>query len=348
MNSVTSSASGSLYFNNSPVVASWPGRYLIFGGTGSLGKTLVERLLAAGSDVVVFSRDEAKHFNLKNAFPGVVCCIGDIRDYQTVLAAIRRYRPTHIINAAALKQVPLCEEFPFEAVMTNILGAYNVVVAALEACSSQMHQVRVLAISTDKAVKPINAYGATKMLHEKLFTSAPDRPGLVFNVVRYGNVLESTGSVIPYFKSRLEQNLPLIVTDPQMTRFLMSLNQAVDLIMLALEAREGGQIFVPNVSSARIWELAEVMCDWYNKPRHEIQLGSVRPGEKLHEILISEEEIRRTRITANGSHFVIKRHGTKGDFHDNREKWFSSDAEDALYSPDALKSFLLEHGVLKR
>lgn len=283
--------------------------YLIFGGTGSLGKTLCKRL--KGEQVYVFSRDEAKHHRLSMELESPpASIIGDIRNYESVLKAIRDVRPTHIINAAAMKQVPICEDFPFEAVQTNIIGTQNIVKAVEtlypipensdEHYYFNLNPLKVLSVSTDKACKPVNAYGMTKALQERIHMNA--RANAVFNCVRYGNVLESTGSVIPVFKKLISENRDLSITDVNMTRFLLSLDEAVDLIFKALDDLQSRKIFIPKVKSAKMTDLANAMI---NKSGKKIywNITGIRPGEKIHEILVSEEETSRTEDC--GDHYVI-------------------------------------------
>jgi len=284
-------------------------RYLIFGGTGSLGRTLVRRISTdpgtkfGNALVAVFSRDEAKHHKLSLEVEDVWSIIGDVRNYDAVLKAIRDVKPNIIINAAAMKQVPICEDNPWEAVQTNIFGTQNIVRAVEELypnVSAIFPKVKVLSISTDKACKPVNSYGMTKALQERLHLNG--LADAVFSCVRYGNVLESTGSVIPVFKRLIAEGKDLPITDFNMTRFLLSLDQAVDLIFLALGENRGGRIFIPHVKSAKIHDLAVAMIKASGKNLGCISTG-IRPGEKIHEILISEEEKQRTAILA--SHYEI-------------------------------------------
>lgn len=308
---------------------------LIFGGTGSLGKTLVKRFLEKGKLIVVFSRDEAKHHRMAQEFPNKIInyVIGDIRDYDSVERALRRYHPDVIINAAAMKQVPACEENPHEALRTNTIGSYNVV-KAVE--TLDLH-AKVLSISTDKACKPVNSYGMTKALQERIHLNGRGRA--TFNCVRYGNVLESTGSVIPVFKKLKAEGKTITVTDERMTRFLMSLDQAVDLISRALDDSVGGKIFIPKVRSAKITDLARCFSA---KP---YEVTGIRPGEKIDEILISEEEL--LRVEDKGDIFVIHdfdkwQNVPYEDNHPSKEYSSRSD----LMTYEALTQFLKEHNVI--
>ena len=316
------------------------GPYLLFGGTGSLARTLVERVLAAGEEGVVFARDEAKHHALLQAHPKVHAVIGDIRDYRAVLRALNSVMPSTVINAAAMKQIPFCELYPYEATLTNVIGAQNVV-AALHEHVRGAHRapLHALFISTDKACKPVNSYGMTKALGERIHLNGNTGGGVVHTVVRYGNVLESTGSVIPVFRERIRKGLPLCVTDAEMTRFLMSLDQAVDLIMAALADTAGGNIYVPVLPSARIMDLARCLILASGKKLKIEQVG-IRPGEKLHELLISEDEGARTE-EKNGT-FIV--HPALRKNRAARPKEYSS--AEHLMTPRELEKFLRSHNVI--
>ena len=272
--------------------------YLIFGGTGSLGRKLIQRL--GGENITVYSRDEAKHWTIKNemgqAAPKFL--VGDIRDPQRVYEAIAQTRPTNIIIAAALKHVDTCESSPYESIQTNVLGTKNVIDAVnklFEASDwSSGHVKTVTFVSTDKACAPVNSYGMCKALSERLITSqGPNNNKLIFNAVRYGNVLESRGSIIPLFKYQCEHTNELTVTDPNMTRFVMTLDDSVDLILAALRNAKNGQIAIPQLPAMRIGDLAEIFSKLSSKP---IRYIGLRPGEKMHEDLINESESIRTTI----------------------------------------------------
>jgi FlaA1/EpsC-like NDP-sugar epimerase len=338
---------------NTSLKKSKPQKYLIFGGTGSLGTTLTRRLVLQGHTVAIFSRDEAKNFYHKQLFAKfqrhIRYFIGDIRNYNTVLNAIFRFQPNAIIAAAAMKQVPLCEEFPEEAIQTNIIGAQNVAQAAVEFARTASSlgvdlPIPVLSISTDKAVKPVNAYGCTKALQEKIHLRYNGN-GILANCVRYGNVLESTGSVLPVFKAQLEAEENLTVTDIAMTRFLLSLNEAVDLIFKGLADTEGGKVFVPKLRSAYIIEVAKEMCRAAGRdPLNSIVLTGIRPGEKLHEVLISEEECHRVQFNVIHGMFVI--HPQAQNAQTWTENNFSSNDLANLIKNRDLETFLQEKGVI--
>ena len=261
---------------------------LITGATGSFGKAFVKTVLARYPHLkrlVVYSRDELKQFEMAQTFdeetyPGIRYFIGDIRDYSRLKRALEGIDT--VIHAAALKQVPAAEYNPFEFIKTNILGAQNLVDACLDAGVK-----RVIALSTDKAAAPINLYGATKLCSDKLFTAANNIRGhrdIRFAVVRYGNVMGSRGSVIPFFLERRHTGV-LPITDPAMTRFNISLQEGVDMVLWALENAHGGEIFVPKIPSYRITDLAQAIG-----PDCEHRVIGIRPGEKLHEEMITASD----------------------------------------------------------
>lgn len=268
-------------------------RILVTGGTGSLGHALVRRLLTdemgRPDKITVFSRDEAKQQCMRQEFPSQMLAfhIGDVRSYPAVLSAVRQ--ADIIFHAAALKQVPACEYFPYEAVLTNITGAWNIVRAIQKNTTSVK---LVIGASTDKACKPVNVMGMTKALQERIFIEANRGcPHTRFLCVRYGNIIASRGSVIPLFLNQIRQGGPVTVTVREMTRFLLSLGQAMDTIFAAARGGLAGEIYVPQASSARIVDVAEVLIDGRDIP---IVYIGIRPGEKVHEILVSEEECYRT------------------------------------------------------
>lgn len=289
----------------------------ILGGTGSLGKILVKRLLDENlgkpEKIIVFSRDEAKQHNMRLEFEQKEYAtdeliyqnfkrilefrIGDVRDYASVCAVIKN--ANIVINAAALKQVPTCEYFPFEAVQTNVIGPENIVRAILE---NDLKVETVVGVSTDKACKPVNVMGMTKALQERIFTNANIMNKKTrFICVRYGNVLASRGSVIPLFLEQIANGGPITITTKEMTRFLLYLDNAVDIIFEAIKSANPGEIYLPKVPSARIIDVARVLIG--NK-KINIILKGIRPGEKIHEILASDEEASRT--VDRGKYYAIK------------------------------------------
>ncbi len=262
---------------------------LITGGTGSFGKKLTRILLDEynPAKVIVFSRDELKQHEMRTAgfdAPNLRYFIGDVRDLDRMRRAFEGV--DIVIHAAALKQVPACEYNPMEAIKTNILGSSNVIDAALDAGIE-----RVVALSTDKAVNPINLYGATKLAAEKLFIQSNSYAGgrkTRFSCVRYGNVVGSRGSVVPFFL-RQRDNGELTITDDRMTRFWISLEQGVRFVIRCAEQMHGGEVFVPKIPSMSIIDLAKAIA-----PEAKVNVIGIRPGEKLHEVLISEDEARTT------------------------------------------------------
>ncbi len=291
-------------------------RILITGGTGSLGKVLVRRLLTGEvglpQQIVVFSRDEAKQHYMRTVYlkrPAATdeviyhdyehilqFRIGDVRDYPSVCAAVRN--ADIVIHAAALKQVPTCEYFPRESVHTNILGPENIVRAIIE---NNLPVERVLGVSTDKACQPINVMGMCKAIQERIFTSANRDYGQTrFICVRYGNVLASRGSVIPLFHQQIARGGPVTITDNRMTRFLLSLDQAVDTVFVALREANPGETYVPRIKSAKVVDIAAALIG--ERPI-SMEVTGVRPGEKIHEVLVSGEECHRT--VDRGSYYAI-------------------------------------------
>jgi len=292
-------------------------RILITGGTGSLGKVLTRRILSGQlgtpQSVVVFSRDEAKqhemrmeYLNRRSVTEDVMYHnfertlqfkIGDVRDFHSVAQALTNV--DIVFNAAALKQVPACEYFPYEAVRTNIEGAENIVRAIKEL---RLNIETVVAISTDKACKPTNVMGMTKAIQERIFLAANiDCPKTRFVAVRYGNVLASRGSVVPLFLDQIEAGGPITLTDKKMTRFLLTLDQAVDTVFEAMQFAEAGETYIPKIKAALIVDIINALV---GKKKIEVKETGVRPGEKLHEVLVSQEEALRT--ISRGEYFAIK------------------------------------------
>jgi len=289
---------------------------LITGGTGSLGKNLVRRIMTGEvgvpKKVIIFSRDEDKQYTMnlelkklnvsthdtmyRKLSNTIEFRIGDVKDYASLVGIMKDVNI--VIHAAALKQVPTCEYFPYESVKTNILGSENVIKAVQ---NNGGNVETVLAISTDKACKPINTYGMCKAIQERLIIQANiDCKRTRFICVRYGNVIASRGSVIPLFKEQIRNGGPVTVTTNDMTRFWLGLDTAVDIIFDTLRFAKAAEIYVPDITSANIVDLASVMI---GKSKIEIKTTGIRPGEKIHEILISEEEMYRT--IKRGKYYVI-------------------------------------------
>jgi len=334
-------------------------RVLITGGTGSLGQVLTSRILSkelgTPDKVIIFSRDEAKQHAMRldyqhrraatdeviyhNFEKLLEFRIGDIRNYDAVASVLRGV--DIVFSAAALKQVPTCEYFPFEAVRTNIGGPQNIVRVIQEL---NLPVEIVVGVSTDKACKPINVMGMTKALQERIFITANLQISRTrFVCVRYGNVLASRGSVIPLFLEQIRAGGPVTITLKEMTRFLLSLDRAVDTIFAAARGAQRGETYIPRVPSARVLDIATAMIGERNIP---IQYTGIRPGEKIHEILISEEECFRT--VARGDYYAIRpilpELGGSGEAASMLESEYCS--RDNTLDREALRSLLSEAGFL--
>lgn len=263
---------------------------LITGGTGSFGRKFAKIILDEyfPAKLIIYSRDELKQYEMKEQFSSytnIRYFIGDVRDKERLQRAF--HGVDYVVHAAALKQVPAMEYNPTEAVKTNILGAMNIIEVAIDRGIN-----KIVAMSTDKACNPINLYGATKLCSDKLFVSANSYVGLAgtrFSVVRYGNVVGSRGSVVPYFQS-MRQKKFLPITHPEMTRFLITLDQGARFVIKSFERMHGGEIFVPKIPSMNIMELAKAIA-----PDCRKEIVGIRPGEKIHEVMISEDDARNTR-----------------------------------------------------
>ena len=261
---------------------------LITGGTGSFGNAVLRRFLDSDiKEIRIFSRDEKKQDDMRKLYDSskLKFYIGDVRDFQSVNNVVRGV--DYIFHAAALKQVPSCEFYPLEAVKTNVLGTENVLESAV-----QSGVKRVVVLSTDKAVYPINAMGISKAMMEKVAVAkSRNASSTVINVTRYGNVMASRGSVIPLFIDQIKSNTPISITDPEMTRFMMTLDDAVDLVLYAFEKGKSGDIIVQKSPAATIKTLAKALTELLGKSNHKINIIGTRHGEKLYETLLSREEM---------------------------------------------------------
>ncbi len=313
---------------------------LITGGTGSLGKALISYLLTNTNvrRIAIFSRDELKQHNLQNEIgsdPRLRWFIGDIRDIERLKRAL--HGVDFVIHTAALKQVDTGEYNPMEFIKTNVLGSQNVIDACIESGVK-----RVVALSTDKASSPINLYGATKLTADKLFVAANNYSysyGTTFCVVRYGNVMGSRGSVIPFWKNLAAEGKPLPITDLRMTRFWISIDQAVKFVIESLEVMKGGELYVPRIPSMRIVDLASAVA-----PNAVLEEIGMRPGEKLHEEMISADDSRRTVVT-NGRYVVTPVVAEWGFQEPVGEKMpegkaYQSNTNDLWMSEEDIKNFL--------
>ncbi|MBN1193303.1 MAG: polysaccharide biosynthesis protein [Coriobacteriia bacterium] len=328
-------------------------RILVTGGTGSLGQVLVRRLMA-GTDglpesVTVFSRDEAKQHYMRLAFmqkraatdevifensrQRLRFIIGDVRDYSSLLRATRDKEI--VFAAAALKQVPSCEYFPWEAVRTNIGGAENLVRAIAQ---NDLGVETVIGISTDKACKPVNVMGMTKAIQERVYVEGNLRATQTrFVCARYGNVLASRGSVVPLFLEQIATGGPVTITTPEMTRFLLTLEDAVDMVVAAVRSAHRGETYIPRCPSARMTDLAAYLIG--DKPI-EMVITGIRPGEKIHEILLSEEEATRTTFGAEGYYALRPMLPELGDPVSEPALVGDYSSADALMTPKELTTFL--------
>lgn len=308
---------------------------LVTGGTGSFGNRFCEKILTeyAPKKVIVYSRDEFKQYKMQEKFrehaDNIRFFLGDIRDKARLHRAFQDV--DYVVHAAALKQVPALEYNPTEAVNTNVVGADNIVDAAID-----MGVEKVVALSTDKAVNPINLYGATKLVAEKIFIAANAYSGgkVKFSCVRYGNVVGSRGSVIPLFVRFKEQGLKEFpITDERMTRFWITLDQSVDLVLKALEHAEGGEVFIPKIPSMKLTDLAKAIS-----PDCKFKFTGIRPGEKLHESLISSDEARN--VKEFGDIYVVMPQFFEKEETYNKYKKYPSVPEDFALRSDTNKRWL--------
>ncbi|MDB4835592.1 polysaccharide biosynthesis protein [Gammaproteobacteria bacterium] len=324
---------------------------MITGGTGSFGNAVLKRFLSTDvSEIRVFSRDEKKQEDMRIAINNdkVKFYIGDVRNYDSVYQAMKGV--DYVFHAAALKQVPSCEFYPMEAVHTNIVGTENVMNAA-----TANKVKRLVVLSTDKAVYPINAMGISKAMSEKLMV-AKSRLQLkgetVFCATRYGNVMASRGSVIPLFISQLKEDKPLTVTDPNMTRFLMSLEESVDLVLYAYEHGKQGDIFVKKAPASTVSDLAKAIKELFNK-NNDVRIIGTRHGEKLYESLISREEMAHAhdmgdyyRLPADNRDLNYAKYFSEGEEEISHLEDFTSHNTKQL-SVEQVKSLLLKLDYIK-
>jgi UDP-N-acetylglucosamine 4,6-dehydratase/5-epimerase len=307
-------------------------KILITGGTGSLGTALTKKLLQTDVDTIrIFSRDEWKQVQMRSDIPDkrLRFFIGDIRDKGRLSRALKDV--DIVIHAAALKQMPVAEYNPFEAVKTNIMGTENLI----ESCMDNNVEL-VLGIGTDKAVSPVNTYGATKFLMERLFISANFFKGnqkIKFLCVRYGNVLGSRGSIVPVFKNQIDTGKKITITDPTMTRFNITMTEALDLIFRAIKNGKGGEIFVPKLRAYRVGDMKDAIIEGTNS-NTESEIISIRPGEKIHEFLINNDELRNT-FENNEDYIIIDKQLQDEDF--EKENSFTPTTLDHPYSSDKVE-----------
>ena len=319
-------------------------KILIIGGTGALGKTLTKRY-HKDNEIIILSRDEHKHVYMRRDFPNAIYQIGNVKDKESILQSLNEYKPDIVINTAALKHVPICEDDPFESVKTNIIGHQNIIESVTEVGNIET----LMFVSTDKACAPINVYGMCKAISERLYINFANkqntlaqadysRPLTKVVLCRYGNVLESTGSVIPFFKQILDNGATeLPITHKDMTRFLLTLEQATELIDWAYSFDEShGKIAIPKIKALKVTDIADVLIRSFNVNIPLKYIG-IRRGEKLHEEMISKEEWMRTEEYDN---FLI---GT--EYISDEQKSYNS--FDSLMSSSEAYKFLEKSGVVK-
>lgn len=317
--------------------------FLVTGGTGTFGKEITKKLIKYSKikRIVIFSRDEQKQYemreNINDPEGKLRFFIGDVRDKERLGIAMMNVEV--VVHAAAMKIVETSEYNPFECVKTNIHGAENVVVTSLE-----NNIKKVIALSTDKACNPINLYGATKLASDKIFVAANNLSGnrnTIFSVVRYGNVLGSRGSIIPVINKALkEKKKKFYLTDPQMTRFAITIDEGVDFVLKVLELMSGGEIFVPKIPSFKVKDLMEVMVD-----KKKIEISGIRPGEKIHEMLISLDDARNTY--ENKDFFVIKPQLIFSRKKEKKSIYKHTTSKNFIYSSDKNNKWLLKKDLLK-
>jgi UDP-N-acetylglucosamine 4,6-dehydratase/UDP-glucose 4-epimerase len=327
---------------------------LITGGTGSLGTALTKRLLKLNAKTVrIFSRNESKQIEMESNFNDkrLRFFVGDIRDSERLFSALEDV--DIVFHAAALKHVPKIEYNPFESIKTNVIGSQNVIDNSL-----RQNVEKVICVGTDKAVSPLNTYGATKLLMEKLFVTAnnyinPQKHRTNFVAVRYGNVLGSSGSVIPKFIELIKNKKPITITDPNMTRFTITMDEALDFILKATETGKGSEIFIPKLKSYEMSILIEALSDLLGEIKQKIT--GIRPGEKLHETLINNDEIRYTwnvndMYMISNPHHELFKSSTFTEMYEQINKvenltTYSSDVAEKI-SKEELKQKIHESGLI--
>ena len=318
---------------------------LVTGATGSFGKAFIKKILSTTNvkKVIAFSRDELKQFEFQNEIidSRLQFFLGDVRDYQRLLQIMRGV--DFVIHAAAMKQIPASEINPIEAIKTNIIGAENIVSASI-----QSGVKKIIALSTDKAANPANLYGATKLCSDKLMISGNTSPGNTatkFSVVRYGNVLGSRGSVIPFFKEKRKTGV-IPITDIEMTRFWITIEDGVDFVLKSIERMQGGEIFVPKIPSFKVADVAKVVA-----PDAKTEIIGIRPGEKLHEVMITEDDSFYT-LEFDDYYAILSPELMKSDFYKKNGKQvkagfrFSSDNNKDWHTLETFKSTLIKNNLL--
>ena len=316
-------------------------KVFITGGTGSLGQALVKRLLASGNEVIVFSRDEAKHALTYGDVPQVTTIIGDVRDYDKLSVSLKRHKPDYVIHAAALKRIDDMEFYPDECVKTNINGSENV------ARASQEHGVKkCILVSTDKACQPVNVYGSSKFIAERIFTNYDYySTSTVFASVRYGNVIASRGSFIPIWMDKIKKGETINVTSEEMTRFLFTLSDAVDAVLGALDHSKGGEVFVPQINSYTLPSCIKALSRIL-EVEVDTNIVGLRPGEKLHEDMLAKTELPFTYKVPDINLLQIRPQYTNKTYQDF-EKYDGPEFNSALWVDDnsVTLGFLILRGL---
>ena len=311
---------------------------LITGGTGSLGRALLNRLLEAGNNVIVYSRDEGKQALLKGIL-NLKCVIGDIRDLNKLKTTCRLHRPDYIIHAAALKRIEDMEFYPDECVKTNIQGSENVAIAAL---SSGVK--KCILVSTDKACQPVNVYGSTKFIAERIFTNYDyNSSSTIFASVRYGNVIASRGSFIPTWLGMLARGDKLTVTSTEMSRFMFTLDDAVETVLGALESAEGGEVFIPQISSYKMTTIISAIQEIHGS-HFDYEIVGLRPGEKLHEDMLAKTELPYTSQVKGKNLLCVKPQYSRR-IHTERIAYAGTEFNSALHCTDDVKALV---GLINR
>lgn len=315
---------------------------LITGGTGSLGKELVKRLKNYNCNIIVYSRDEGKQALSFSGDSRVLTIIGDIRDYDKLLVSFKKHKPDYVIHTAALKRIDDMEFHPDECVKTNILGSENVARAALESGVQ-----KCILISTDKACQPVNVYGSSKFIAERIFTNYDfNSSGTIFSSVRYGNVIASRGSFIPLWMEMINDNKKIRVTDTEMTRFLFTLDDAVDTVLNALYNSVGGEVFVPKINSYTIMDVVNALSRITNK-QVQYDVVGIRPGEKLHEDMLAITELPFTYKVPDVNLLQIRPQYTNKTYQEWK-KYDGREFNSSLYLTDNIESLvqLINRGIL--
>ena len=320
-------------------------KYFITGGTGSLGKALIKRILESDikNTVIVYSRDEGKQANSFKGNPRIKCVIGDVRDFHKLNTSMAIHRPDYVIHAAALKRVDDMEFYPDECVKTNVTGSENV------ANASMLNGVKkCMLVSTDKACQPVNVYGSSKFIAERIFTNCDyNSNGTIFASVRYGNVIASRGSFIPMWMGALNKGETIRITSPEMTRFLFTLGDAVDTVLNALYNCEGGEVFVPQINSYKITSVFEACKVLTNQAEAKGEIVGLRPGEKMHEDMLSKTELPYTYKVDDLNLLCIRPQYTNRNHNKTWERYDGLEFNSGLHVSDDLDQLveLVHRGV---